>query len=415
MTRWDDQLANHAIHETLREARSFVETTHENAASGIEVERRRFLKILDQIQTVLEQVDTEVLPFNLLDNLNNGIRHQNVWNQLTAFSSNGEIGHLESANNSVTAQLPTVMQLSTFSKEPQVTKHLKTIEKSVDAFTKSIDQKRTEVADGLEQLDANSSTLDNKLGELSVQVDSKKAEIDQLASGWQKQFSDAQSERTVEYDSWRRESETDLEARVVELIETNSEMLQQANQDFSTEIIDHILDARKKHTEILELHEIVAGDSVAAGYLQNAQDEKKQANFWRWASIVFIVGTAGWTAFSYFKTPIMAPNDLGYWGQALKAFSVAGVLLFGAVYSSKQSNVHRKNENKTRWLALEVKAIDPFIASLSEDDQKALKKTLSDRLFGQSNSSEKHTENAINEHFLETILKSITDVIKAAK
>jgi hypothetical protein len=296
-----------------------------------------------------------------------------------------------------------------------VTKQLKTLENSVDAFTTRIEQKKKRVADGLQEVAANRSTLDNKLTELSAQIESKKTEIDQLASGWQKQFSDAQSERTTEYDNWRKEAATELEGRIVDLIETNSNKLQKNNQEFAIEIAKYIKEAKKKHAEILELHEIVAGDSVAAGYLQNAQDEKKQANFWRWASICFIVSTAGWTAFSYFKDPTMMPSDLGYWGQALKAFSVAGVLLFGAVYSSKQSNVHRKNESRTRWLALEVKAIDPFIASLSEEDQRTLKKTLSDRLFGQPNSAEKSTENAINEHFFETIVKSVTEVIKAAK
>lgn len=85
MNRWQEQLANHPIHVTLREARGLAEAEHDNPSSELEVEKRRFLKLLDNIETVLEQTDPEIVPFNLLDNLNSGIRHQNVWNELTAY------------------------------------------------------------------------------------------------------------------------------------------------------------------------------------------------------------------------------------------------------------------------------------------------------------------------------------------
>ena len=41
-----------------------------------------------------------------------------------------------------------------------------------------------------------------------------------------------------------------------------------------------------------------------------------------------------------------------------------------------------------RWFALEVKAIDPFLASLGEEDHKKLKVQICERIFGQSNNSD---------------------------
>ena len=415
MNRWQEQLTNHPIHSTLSEARGYIEAEHENTSSELEVEKRRLLKLFDYIETVLEQVDPEIVPFNLLDNLNNGIRHQNIWNQLTAYSSNGDLGHLTNANNNFSAQLPIVMQLATFSKEPALTKQLKTIEKSADAFTKSIGEQQKALTDEVSATEAKRSELEQRLEQLSTAVDAKKAEAEQLTAAWQKEFTAAQIERKTEFETWRKETSIDLEGRVEKLIEANSVKLQTTNQDFVKKIEGFLTEAEEKHQNILDLHEIVAGDSVAAGYLQNAQDEKWQANFWRWASIIFIVATAVWAGFSYFKAPGADTVSLGYWGQALKAFSVAGVLLFGAVYSSKQSNLHRKNEQRTRWLALEVKAIDPFIASLAPDDQKELKKNLSEKLFGQMNNLEDSSEHAINDHMLTTITKAMSDIIKASK
>lgn len=415
MNRWQEQLANHAIHATLREARGYAETEHENPSSELEIEKRRLLKLLDYIGTVLEQVDPEIVPFNLLDNLNNGIRHQNIWNQLIAFSSNGDHTHLTNANNQFSTQLPIITQLAVFSKEPALTKQLKTLEKSVDAFIKSVDTKQKVLTDAASTIESERIGLEQRLEQLSSTVDAKKTETEQLTASWQNEFTAAQSERATEYEAWRKAVSGDLEERVLKLLEDNSTKLQQTNQDFNTKIDGFLSEAREKHQNILDLHEIVAGDSVAAGYLQNAEDEKKQAGRWRVVSIAFIGATAVWTGFSYFWAPSNDPTGLVYWGQALKAFSVAGVLLFGAVYSSKQSNLHRKNEQRTRWLALEVKAIDPFIASLSPEEQKELKKNLSEKLFGQMTHINDEASDAINEHVLSTVAKTIIDVIKISK
>src|SRR5690606_18584207 len=50
------------------------------------------------------------------------------------------------------------------------------------------------------------------------------------------------------------------------------------------------------------------------------------------------------------------------WHTMLIAFSISGVLLWGAAYSAQQSTRHRNNEKRARWFALEVKAFDPFIS-----------------------------------------------------
>ena len=172
MNRWQEQLANHPIHATLSEVRGFAETEHENPTSELEVEKRRLLKLLDYIETVLEQVDPEIVPFNLLDNLNNGLRHQNIWNELTAYASNGDLGHLTNANNNFSAQLPIVTQLAVFSKEPTITRQLKTLEKSVDSFTKSVNTKQKSLVEQIDTTDQDRVSVGQQLKQLSTAIQS---------------------------------------------------------------------------------------------------------------------------------------------------------------------------------------------------------------------------------------------------
>jgi hypothetical protein len=102
------------------------------------------------------------------------------------------------------------------------------------------------------------------------------------------------------------------------------------------------------------------------------------------------------------------------WQQFLLSVSLTGVLLFGAAYSGQQSNRHRDNEKKFRWFALQMKALDPYISSLDPEEQKELKKTLSEKFFNGVHEQESKG-NLVDEHAVGYIAKAIVDGIKAAK
>jgi hypothetical protein len=424
MSRWEDQFKEHAIHVTLTEIINLIDVEFEEPNAASVLEKRRLLKVIAAYQDVLEQIDPEITPFNLLDNLNTSLRDQNFWNQINAYNSDGQPKHLTRANNHLNNNIGQLSQLLAIAKKAKTEKPLRGLQKTVDDFAKSVEEKQKNLE---EKISTAKSTADNQaqqLANLDAAVKAKKQETDNLINSWQEQFSNAQNARseefsndqktrTAEHNQWKKQTETEATKQIQALLEENKDKLQAFRNSYEDDINSYIATAEEKHAAILELYELVAGDSVASGYLQNAEDEKKQANFWRWAAIVFIVLTAAWTGVSYFIGTTVADDGGILWGQVIKAFSVTGVLLFGAGYSAKQSNTHRQNEKKTRWFALEVKAIDPFIASLNEDDRKALKNKLSEKLFGRSDSENKDDHNIVDEHAFSMIIKGITDVLKA--
>lgn len=88
-------------------------------------------------------------------------------------------------------------------------------------------------------------------------------------------------------------------------------------------------------------------------------------------------------------------------------------MLFGAAYSAQQSTKHRNNEKRDKWFALQIKAIDPFINSLTDEQQQELKKEISTQLFGSQHSED--DEKIVNEYALTLMTKSFTDILKAAQ
>ena len=414
-SRWHAQLQDHAVHESLRLARDLARTAHKDPVGEVEAERLRFLKILDLIESVIASLDADLTPLNVLDNLNGTLRNANVWNSLVAFAKDGQSAHLQNANDHVSALLPLLPQLSTYATTLDEQKRLSTLDQIAISFSDTLAAASSKLTQMLGALENDAGDLKAKIDALETQVSTSDQTAQQQLSAWQTQFSEAETQRRADYEAWSKSSMATFVDQTTKIAEESEAKLASQNQKYAKSVERLLGDAHAKHQEILELHEIVAGDSVAAGYMQSAQDERGAANFWRWASVIFIVTTVLWGVYSYLGSSTGSEQDLSFWATSLKAFSVAGVLLFGAVYSSKQSNLHRKNERQARWLALEVKAIDPFIASLSANEQADLKKQLSEKLFGNSQSQLGADEHAISEDLLSMVMKHAESLVKAVK
>ncbi len=427
MSRWEEQFCSHPLHQTLKDADSLISKEQSDLTEENAQEKRRAHKFIDHYVQTLASLDPELVPFNNMDALNNQIRHANIWNQLTSYSQNGNTAHLKAANDHLTNTLAHLAQLLAIASKTESEQPLRPLEKSLDAFAAAITSKKDALQSEIAGYQGELNKQKEELKTLAATILQRKQETDQLISEWQKQFSEAQNtrnetfatdqkSRTSEFNQWRKDTSSQVDKTFDDLFKATSAKIATTEADFSKRISEHINDAENKHQRILELYELTATDSVGGGYMQNAKDEAKQADFWRWATIAFIILTAAWTGVSYFLGPLSGDESgTVLLGKVLKAFSVTGVLLFGAVYSAKQSNVHRQNEKRNRRFALEVKAIDPFIASLDDADQKALKKQLSEKLFGQGDNETESDHKVIEEHALKTVFSGIIDILKANK
>lgn len=152
---------------------------------------------------------------------------------------------------------------------------------------------------------------------------------------------------------------------------------------------------------------------MAGGYLRNANEERNFADTWRVWTVIFIACTVAWLMSAILSDFTVSQTGAVIWHKVALSFALSGVLLFGAAYSAQQSTRHRNAEKRTRWFALEVKAIDPFIHSLPEEQRQALKKELSERMFGHFTKSEDEKGRIVDEHAAGVLVKLITDVMKS--
>jgi len=436
MSRWKEEFDGHPIHTTLQELKTLAETTFDNVDSQESPEKRRFLKVIQSYEDTLKKLDPELVPMNQLDALNTALRGGQFWPQITSYASNGNVAHLIQANDLLSQQLTSLSLLLAIAKKTSREIPLRGLEEAVDSTIETLIAKKDELSNSLD-------LLQDKVVNLESVVETRRTETDAQLSQWQKQFSEAQERRNVDYTTWRDVTDKKIAEVIQSITDETTQAASEINDDFSSKMDAIIADSEKKHDSIIELYELTAADSVGGGYSKNANDEQEQANIWRRVSIGFILATAVWLGFTYSQTIEIVPQlnlsttqekvekvqvgkeslpavenvqasseaaDIN-WLRLIVTLSLTGVLLFGAAYSSQQSNRHRTNERKARRFALEMKAFDPFINSLSPEIQNDLKQKLSEKLFGNIDDSSDHEGKVIDEHAWKVLTKSLTDIL----
>ena len=214
-----------------------------------------------------------------------------------------------------------------------------------------------------------------------------------------------------------REIRAKSEAETKAISTKHDERLKSAFDKYTQEVQERLDDTKAKHAAILEIHGLVGTDGVAGGYQKTATDEHKAANRWRVVTMVSLGLAAVWLCVVFFLS--FGGNSTGNvnWAELAKAASLTLVLLTAAGFASRQSKAHRDLEQEMRWFFLEVKAIDPFISSLGDDDQKELKKQFSERLFGKDRTAKQvgsHLDVKTYKEMSESIWSPVLEFLKVS-
>ncbi|SIT02033.1 hypothetical protein SAMN05421686_107270 [Thalassolituus maritimus] len=365
---------------------------------------------------------------------------------MNAYVQSGKATHLAIINDNVSKQLTPLSIIQSLSDDSESQEKISYIDSVVDSTINGLSIKKENLDAKLTKISSLTEEQAKKLNSFSKDIEQKKSELSKLTSDWQNQFSSAQESRSQEFSKWRDAFVSEKNKEVQEIIDKHDETLDSQERIVKTELDRVIEDSKSKHQSILDLYELTAGDSVGAAYIQSADNEKEQANRWRNVSVGFIGVTVIWLVFSFFYNSEtwsdieVAPNVLisqeyneknqsneaalekdsmelkplqsnGFsWHAMLIAFSISGVLLWGAAYSAQQSTRHRNIEKRARWFALEVKAFDPFINSLELTQQQELKKQLAERIFGQ-NSTDDEDSKVVDEHALRVVTDALGKVL----
>lgn len=167
----------------------------------------------------------------------------------------------------------------------------------------------------------------------------------------------------------------------LESIEVHANEMEDELDDRLMVIDDLIADATKQinneKDKLFELIGITAQGKISGTYKDNAESELGFANVLRICSIVCLVFVVGLVGFASYEA---AQTDFN-WQQSLFRVALALLITVPAAYLAKESTKHREQGNYYLKTALDLNSIDPFIASLPEEQQCQIKAEVAKNLF----------------------------------
>jgi predicted nucleic acid-binding Zn-ribbon protein len=431
MTQWSERYKSHQVWQLLQNLGPAIdnafnrEGTDPETLDGI----ARLKSILTFVGRRLAGDDPYLFQAVSLDNLGSAL--QAVTQEVQNFVANGSVGHIANANSHGDAALTHLAQINV----QLTTEDFMAAKEAAESYRVGLEKALSVVTGTASQLSGEIASLRTRITELSTELTAERTRLSTTASEFQTQFSTAQESRSGTFATDQKERQDRYTALFTEftqkLGEQNTEFTKQREDiarlhqselaelkkqfvDESTALHEEIL---KRKTEVEKLVGVIGNLGVTSGYLTTAKEAKITVRVWQVITVVtmFLLIAIAYKAFlPAIKAEFSWP---GFAGRVFVALTV-GTL---AAYAGTQADKYQKIERYNRRLALELEAIGPFIAPLSEDKQADFRIKVGDRSFGQIEGAHSELDAKSPTSVADIILNDpkvrsfIIDIIKATK
>lgn len=188
----------------------------------------------------------------------------------------------------------------------------------------------------------------------------------------------AESQKT--YDERVKETLDDSEKRAILL----EEKVKTLENDYTRElkVVSELYDSElakieEKNAQINKLLGDAAGRIIVSEYAVSAEQEKIAAEWLRAGSIFCMIVIIGIAGYSFWES-IHKVFDLS---NSLLRLALVFLLSVPAAYLARESTKHRQQQYTHLQTSLDLKAINPYIASLPQEEQHKIKFEIAQRIF----------------------------------
>lgn len=205
MSQWVDQFQKHAVHQQLETLQSIlleIENLEEPSPDAtVAIERLKQIQGLTRKN--LTTLDPSLTPIGVLNNMNS--QTQQVVSHCNQYRSTGDVGHLTNANNNADAVLIQLGSLPTLRNVESVSEAIISLRRSVGQYHRYIDDEREGTQAQIEAAKGNLETLENS-------ISTQQTRLDEIASEFQRQFSESEERRRNEFAEGKRIMRIGLES-----------------------------------------------------------------------------------------------------------------------------------------------------------------------------------------------------------
>lgn len=362
-------LSNHSVNRQLRNIlRLYDDSDFREKLAAVEPELRSSVQA---IELFARQLSVRISSSSDQEVSQNGLRQidanlQNVWNELNAFQSNSNAGHLTNAASNLDGAL-TVASWAFFSRS---TKGSRAYGESVASVQKAAEGSIAKLQSKAGGVGSRFTAFENKLESLEKRAEGSEGRLSALSSEADAQLAEIRSEFASIKTEIEQERQQDRDSRGAELEEFLSVQKSYA-EEITKKIGEHEDEARK-------ILQIVGNIGLTGNYLNRASAEKTQADILRLGAIVFFVAGAAILGFSVIGSFQGQITPVELVARAFAALTISAP----AFYLAKESARHRTNSDKAKQTELELASLTPFLNSLPEEQKQEVIASLSSSYFG---------------------------------
>jgi hypothetical protein len=419
MGEWESRIRNHRVWEVMKSLGPNIDKALQ--ASDIE---STALESIERLRAILSFCGKRlgasdpltVLP-STLDSLAGSFETQAT--ELNAFLNDSNTQHLNNANTSADTALATVTQVPGLASSEEIIGLIETVHKyrtTLDEHEKLSASARVRTTAEIQELNQVLGTLktdtEATLAELRAQLEAEKQKISAQVSEQQRLFADEQSTRGAAYNetiskiqetltktfsdqqSQFSTSQENRNAQFTSLQGEYTRKLAEQDAQFSKELTTNVetwkriyekegdsflFSINKSKEKVEKLVGVIGELGVTSGYQTAAMKARNQMWFWQGMSVLAMAGLI-FIAYRVFLPTIL--GEFKWEGLVARLFLTitVGVL---AAYSVSQADRFFHQEKYNRRLALELAAIDPFIALLPEAEKEKFKLEIGRKTFAQ--------------------------------
>lgn len=374
--------AQHPIRELLSR---FLELEREGALFEPEVSanqaaahgRDKAFAFAKLIKTQLEATPAIYGSIHHLSQLQASLQY--IYNELTAYISDRNIGHLNNSAAQVDqALVPLYATFAWYSAAPIArdaagAAAVDTLEASALTAIQRLHEQQHALETSLTATKAELARQEARLEEMTTTIATQKAEAASVVATVNKDYSDSESKRSASFIAQAQDMDEKFGKLVTDVNEKALALLDR--------LARHQVDAER-------IVQVVGNIGATGNYQRIAKAENLQANIWRLLTLGFFglgVTLAVLTFLKFYEEPFHPESTLTVAIRLLFAIAITAP----AWYTARESARHRTNSDRARQTELELASLGPFIELMPQDKKDSIREELTKKYFG--NKIEEHS------------------------
>lgn len=411
MSRWNDQFQTHNFRTSWNTLIQTIgdQTILKDLDETSLKELARIRKVVKFVDSILAQVDPELIPIGILDSFNQNTT--SCQSQLNSFIGNKSVGHLVTANSNLDAII-TLLSQTPFILNGQ---QKGALSKAALSYAETIDQQMKVTEGSVDKIKEEVNSIQTLIQERQKNLESLKNQIEAATQTIQLQSAEFTTQfklGEVERSNQSKAIINKADLRINEEISKLNTKIDAEFQEMATKAGKALDVLGKFQDDAAKVFNVVVNTMQAGAYSSYAIEEKRSANFFRWSAIsLMMTGVVILVAPELYK---IFSNISGYsldWKTTLARVPFSVVLFVPAFYLARESNKHRNTEVQNKRRELILSTIDPYLALLPKEKADEIKSDVAKGIFSENvtNDNDSSTAEAGN------LIALITNLAKQLK